>query len=432
MEDHQKMDLKTLKSKTVRELTEIAVKIGIEDYATLLKQELIFKILEGNNQEDDTLEGDGLLEIISLDKDNKYGFLRSPNTNYQQGKNDIYVSPAQIKKFGLRTGHYITGQIRAPKEGEKYFALTRIDTVNEFNPEMIKKIIMFENLTPLHPDDRYKLENRKFGAENETLRILDLFVPVGKGQRALIVSPPKAGKTTIMRQVANAIAENHPDAKIMMLLVDERPEEVTEMTRGIRGEVISSTFDEKPEKHISVARMVLEKAKREVEYGKDVVILLDSITRLARAYNAAAPHSGRILSGGVDANALYEPKRFYGAARNIEEGGSLTIIATALVDTGSRMDEVIFEEFKGTGNMELVLDRRLSDMRIYPAIDINKSGTRKEELLLEKSTLNKIWILRKMLAPMNNIESMRFMKEKINQTDSNSELFKLMTSGGSL
>ena len=432
MEDHQKMDLKTLKSKTVRELTEIAVKIGIEDYATLLKQELIFKILEGNNQEDDTLEGDGLLEIITLDKDNKYGFLRSPNTNYQQGKNDIYVSPAQIKKFGLRTGHYITGQIRAPKEGEKYFALTRIDTVNDFNPEMIKKIIMFENLTPLHPDDRYKLENRKFGIENETLRVLDLFAPVGKGQRALIVSPPKAGKTTIMRQIANAIAENHPEAKIMMLLVDERPEEVTEMTRGIRGEVISSTFDEKPEKHISVARMVLEKAKREVEYGKDVVILLDSITRLARAYNAAAPHSGRILSGGVDANALYEPKRFYGAARNIEEGGSLTIIATALVDTGSRMDEVIFEEFKGTGNLELVLDRRLSDMRIYPAIDINKSGTRKEELLLEKSTLNKIWILRKMLAPMNNIESMRFMKEKVNQTDTNSELFKLMTSGGSL
>ncbi|MBN2857488.1 MAG: transcription termination factor Rho [Candidatus Delongbacteria bacterium] len=426
------MDLKTLKSKTVRELTEIAIKLGIEDYATLLKQELIFKILEGNNLEDETLEGDGLLEIIALDKDNKYGFLRSPNTNYQQGKNDIYVSPAQIKKFGLRTGHFVSGQIRAPKEGEKYFALTKVESVNDANPEVIKKIIMFENLTPLHPNDRFKLENRIFGVENETLRILDLFAPVGKGQRALIVSPPKAGKTTIMRQIANAIAENHPDAKIMMLLVDERPEEVTEMQRSIKGEVISSTFDEKPEKHISVARMVLEKAKREVEYGKDVVILLDSITRLARAYNAAAPHSGRILSGGVDANALYEPKRFYGAARNIEEGGSLTIIATALVDTGSRMDEVIFEEFKGTGNLELVLDRRLAEMRVYPALDINKSGTRKEELLLEKSTLNKIWILRKMLAPMNNIESMRFMKEKINQTDTNQELFKLMTSGGSI
>lgn len=432
MEDFQKMDLKTLKSKTVRELTEIAIKLGIEDYATLLKQELIFKILEGNNQEDETLEGDGLLEIIALDKDNKYGFLRSPNTNYQQGKNDIYVSPAQIKKFGLRTGHFVSGQIRAPKEGEKYFALTKVESVNDADPEVIKKIIMFENLTPLHPNDRFKLENRIFGVENETLRILDLFAPVGKGQRALIVSPPKAGKTTIMRQIANAIAENHPDAKIMMLLVDERPEEVTEMQRSIKGEVISSTFDEKPEKHISVARMVLEKAKREVEYGKDVVILLDSITRLARAYNAAAPHSGRILSGGVDANALYEPKRFYGAARNIEEGGSLTIIATALVDTGSRMDEVIFEEFKGTGNLELVLDRRLAEMRVYPALDINKSGTRKEELLLEKSTLNKIWILRKMLAPMNNIESMRFMKEKINQTDTNQELFKLMTSGGSI
>jgi len=432
MEEVQRYDLKTLKSMTVRELTEIAIKLGIEDYATLLKQELIFKILEGNTQEEEMLEGDGLLEIIALDKDNKYGFLRSPNTNYQQGKNDIYVSPAQIKKFGLRTGHYVSGQIRAPKEGEKYFALLKIDSVNDTDPEYIKKIIMFENLTPLHPNDRFKLENNKFGFENETLRILDLFSPLGKGQRALIVSPPKAGKTTIMRQIANAIAENHPDAKIMMLLVDERPEEVTEMQRSIKGEVVFSTFDEKPEKHISVARMVLEKAKREVEYGKDVVILLDSITRLARAYNAAAPHSGRILSGGVDANALYEPKRFYGAARNIEEGGSLTIIATALVDTGSRMDEVIFEEFKGTGNLELVLDRRLAEMRIYPAIDINKSGTRKEELLLEKLTLNKIWILRKMLAPMTNIESMKFMKEKINHTDTNQELFKMMTSGGSL
>lgn len=429
MEDLQKMDLKTLKGMTVRELTEIALKLGIEDYATLLKQELIFKILEGNSQEEEGLEGDGLLEIIALDKDNKYGFLRSPNTNYQQGKNDIYVSPAQIKKFGLRTGHYVSGQIRAPKEGEKYFALLKIDSVNDADPELIKKIIMFENLTPLHPNDRFKLENKKFGIENETLRILDLFAPLGKGQRALIVSPPKAGKTTIMRQIANAIAENHPQAKIMMLLVDERPEEVTEMQRSIKGEVISSTFDEKPEKHISVARMVLDKAKREVEYGKDVVILLDSITRLARAYNAAAPHSGRILSGGVDANALYEPKRFYGAARNLEEGGSLTIIATALIDTGSRMDEVIFEEFKGTGNLELVLDRRLAEMRIYPAIDINKSGTRKEELLLETSTLNKIWILRKMLAPMSNIESMKFMKEKIVKTDDNTELFKLMTSG---
>ncbi|MBN2790592.1 MAG: transcription termination factor Rho [Candidatus Delongbacteria bacterium] len=423
------MDLKTLKSKTVRELTEIAIKIGIEDYATMLKQELIFKILEGNTEDEDTLEGDGLLEVVNLDKDNKYGFLRSPNTNFQQGKNDIYVSPAQIKKFGLRTGHYISGQIRSPKEGEKYFALLKIDSVNDAPPEEIKQRLMFENLTPLHPNEKFILENKKFKQDNETLRILDLFCPIGKGQRALVVSPPKAGKTTILRQVANAIAESNPNAKVIMLLIDERPEEVTEMQRTINGEVVSSTFDEKPEKHISVARMVLEKAKRDVEYGKDVVILLDSITRLARAYNAVAPHSGRILSGGVDANALYEPKRFYGAARNLEDGGSLTIIATALIDTGSRMDEVIFEEFKGTGNLELTLERRLAEMRLYPAIDINKSSTRKEELLMDKSTLNKVWILRKILAPMSNSEALKFVKEKMNHTDSNEDLFKEMTSG---
>ena len=431
MEDISKFDLKTLKGKTVRELTEIAIKIGIEDYATMLKQELIFKILEGNTEESDTLEGDGLLEVVNLDKDNKYGFLRSPNTNFQQGKNDIYVSPAQIKKFGLRTGHYISGQIRSPKDGEKYFALLKIDSVNDAPPEEIKQRLMFENLTPLHPNEKFVLENKKFNQDNETLRILDLFCPIGKGQRAIVVSPPKAGKTTILRQIANAIAESNPNAKVIMLLIDERPEEVTEMQRTINGEVVSSTFDEKPEKHISVAKMVLEKAKRDVEYGKDVVILLDSITRLARAYNAVAPHSGRILSGGVDANALYEPKRFYGAARNLEDGGSLTIIATALIDTGSRMDEVIFEEFKGTGNMELTLDRRMAEMRIYPAIDINKSSTRKEELLLDKSTLNKVWILRKILAPMSNSESLKFIKEKMAHTDSNDELFKMMT-GGSL
>ncbi|NOR46229.1 MAG: transcription termination factor Rho [Candidatus Delongbacteria bacterium] len=429
MEENTKQDLKTLKGKTVRELTEIAIKIGIDDYATMLKQELIFKILEGNTEETDTLEGDGLLEVVNLDKDNKYGFLRSPNTNFQQGKNDIYVSPAQIKKFGLRTGHYISGQIRSPKDGEKYFALLKIDSVNDAPPESIKQRLMFENLTPLHPEEKFLLENKKFKQDNETLRILDLFCPIGKGQRALIVSPPKAGKTTVLRQVANAIAESNPNAKVIMLLIDERPEEVTEMQRTINGEVVSSTFDEKPEKHISVARMVLEKAKRDVEYGKDVVILLDSITRLARAYNAVAPHSGRILSGGVDANALYEPKRFYGAARNLEDGGSLTIIATALIDTGSRMDEVIFEEFKGTGNLELTLDRRMAEMRIYPAIDINKSGTRKEELLLDKSTLNKVWILRKILAPMSNSEALKFVKEKMAHTDSNEELFKEMTGG---
>ncbi|MCK5761065.1 MAG: transcription termination factor Rho [Candidatus Delongbacteria bacterium] len=429
MEDNSNFDLKVLKGKTVRELTEIAIKIGIEDYATMLKQELIFKILEGNTEETDTLEGDGLLEVVNLDKDNKYGFLRSPNTNFQQGKNDIYVSPAQIKKFGLRTGHYISGQIRSPKDGEKYFALLKIDSVNDSPPETIKQRLMFENLTPLHPDDKFILENKKFKQDNETLRILDLFCPIGKGQRAIVVSPPKAGKTTILRQVANAIAESNPNAKVIMLLIDERPEEVTEMQRTINGEVVSSTFDEKPEKHISVARMVLEKAKRDVEYGKDVVILLDSITRLARAYNAVAPHSGRILSGGVDANALYEPKRFYGAARNLEDGGSLTIIATALIDTGSRMDEVIFEEFKGTGNLELTLDRRMAEMRLYPAIDINKSSTRKEELLLEKATLNKVWILRKILAPMSNSEALKFVKEKMAHTDSNEELFKEMTGG---
>ena len=429
MEETSKLDLKTLKSKTVRELTEIAIKIGIEDYATMLKQELIFKILEGNSEDEDTLEGDGLLEVVNLDKDNKYGFLRSPNTNFQQGKNDIYVSPAQIKKFGLRTGHYISGQIRSPKDGEKYFALLKIDSVNDSSPDEIKQRLMFENLTPLHPNEKFILENKKFNKDNETLRLLDLFCPIGKGQRAIIVSPPKAGKTTILRQIANAIAESNPNAKVIMLLIDERPEEVTEMQRTINGEVVSSTFDEKPEKHISVAKMVLEKAKRDVEYGKDVVILLDSITRLARAYNAVAPHSGRILSGGVDANALYEPKRFYGAARNLEDGGSLTIIATALIDTGSRMDEVIFEEFKGTGNMELTLERRLAEMRLYPAIDINKSGTRKEELLMDKSTLNKVWILRKILAPMSNAEALKFMKEKMNHTDSNDDLFKEMTGG---
>ncbi len=423
--NEEKMDLKMLKELTVKELTNIAIENGIEDYSGLLKQDLIFKILENQSQEEEILEGDGLLEVLA----DGFGFLRSPNTNYQSGKNDIYVSPAQIKKFGLRTGHYVAGQIRYPKEGEKFFALLKIDSVNGESPEEIKKRMRFENLTPLHPNDRFKLENKKdTRTKNETLRILDLFAPIGKGQRALIVSPPKSGKTTIMKNIANAIAVNHPETKIIMLLVDERPEEVTEMQRSVKGEVISATFDEKPEKHISVSKMAIEKAKREVECGQDVVILLDSITRLARAYNAVAPHSGRILSGGVDANALYEPKRFYGAARNIEEGGSLTIIATALIDTGSRMDEVIFEEFKGTGNLELVLDRRLADMRLYPAIDIIKSGTRKEELLLEKGTLNKIWVLRKLLANMNNVEAIKFMKEKVAQTMTNVDLFKLMNS----
>lgn len=417
-----KMDLKTLKRMTVKELGVLAEKHGIEGWSGMLKQDLIFNLLETNSQRQDTVEGDGLLEILQ----DGFGFLRSPNTNYLSGKNDIYVSPTQIRRFGLRTGHFVSGQIRSPKEGEKFFALLKIDSVNDIYPEKVKKNIRFENLTPLHPNDRFKLENPNFKTENETLRILDLFTPLGKGQRALITSPPKAGKTTVLRQIANAIADNHPETSIMMLLIDERPEEVTEMQRSVRGEVISSTFDEKPERHIHVARMALEKAKRQVEYGKDVVILLDSITRLARAYNAVAPHSGRILSGGVDANALYEPKRFYGAARNIEEGGSLTIIATALIDTGSRMDEVIFEEFKGTGNLELVLDQKLAEMRLYPAIDINRSSTRKEELLMERSTLNKIWILRKLLAPMSNIESMKFIKEKIAETESNVELFKVM------
>ncbi|MBN1971802.1 MAG: transcription termination factor Rho [Candidatus Delongbacteria bacterium] len=418
------MDLKTLKKMTVKDLNKIAEDMGVEDYAGLLKQDLIFRILEHNAQKQDIVEGDGLLEVLS----DGFGFLRSPNTNYLAGKNDIYVSPTQIKRFGLRTGHFISGQIRSPKEGEKFFALLKIDSVNEEHPEKVKRVIRFENLTPLHPDERYRLENKIFRGENETLRILDLFTPIGKGQRALIVSPPKTGKTTILRQIANAISENNPEAIVVMLLIDERPEEVTEMQRAVKGEVISSTFDEKPERHINVARMCLEKAKRMVEYGRDVVILLDSITRLARAYNAVAPHSGRILSGGVDANALYEPKRFYGAARNIEEGGSLSIIATALVDTGSRMDEVIFEEFKGTGNLELTLDRKLSEMRIFPAIDINKSSTRKEDLLLERAALNKIWILRKLLAPMTNIEAMKFIKAKINETDTNQELFKVMNS----
>jgi len=419
-----KLDLKTLKDKTVRELTELAIKYGVEDYAGMLKQDLIYQILENYSKEDDALDGDGLLEVLP----EGFGFLRTPSGNFQTGKNDIYVSPAQIKRFGLRTGHYVTGEIRQPKEGEKFFALLKVDSVNNRPPEMAKSLMRFENLTPLHPEERFKLENKSFGSENEALRIMDLFVPLGRGQRALIVSPPKAGKTTIMREIANAISTNYPETKVIMLLIDERPEEVTEMQRSVKGEVIASTFDEKPDKHIAVAKLALEKAKRDVEFGLDVVILLDSITRLARAYNAVAPHSGRILSGGVDANALYEPKRFYGAARNIEEGGSLTIIATALVDTGSKMDEVIFEEFKGTGNLELVLDRRLAEMRMYPALDINKSGTRKEELLIEKATLNKIWILRKILAPMSNLEAMKFIKEKIAETDSNISLFKAMNS----
>jgi len=419
-----KLDLKTLKDKTVRELTELAIKYGVEDYAGMLKQDLIYQILENYSKEDDALDGDGLLEVLP----EGFGFLRTPSGNFQTGKNDIYVSPAQIKRFGLRTGHYVTGEIRQPKEGEKFFALLKVDSVNNRPPEMAKSLMRFENLTPLHPEERFKLENKTFGSENEALRIMDLFVPLGRGQRALIVSPPKAGKTTIMREIANAISTNYPETKVIMLLIDERPEEVTEMQRSVKGEVIASTFDEKPDKHIAVAKLALEKAKRDVEFGLDVVILLDSITRLARAYNAVAPHSGRILSGGVDANALYEPKRFYGAARNIEEGGSLTIIATALVDTGSKMDEVIFEEFKGTGNLELVLDRRLAEMRMYPALDINKSGTRKEELLIEKATLNKIWILRKILAPMSNLEAMKFIKEKIAETDSNIALFKAMNS----
>ncbi len=406
------MEIAELKSKTIAELLQIAEQLDIPGVSGLRKSELIYKVMEASSSGDGLIFAEGVLEIM----DEGYGFLRSPDYNYLPGQDDIYVSPSQIKRFDLRTGDTVSGQVRPPKDSERYFALLKIEAVNYENPEKAKQKTLFDNLTPLYPEEPFKMER----SEKElTTRIIDLMCPIGMGQRGLITSPPKAGKTIILQKIAQSITANHPDVKLIVLLIDERPEEVTDMRRSVRGEVVSSTFDEPAERHVQVANMVLEKAKRLTEHKHNVVILLDSVTRLARAHNAVVPHSGKILSGGVDSNALHKPKRFFGAARNIEEGGSLTIIATALIETGSRMDEVIFEEFKGTGNMEMVLDRRLSDRRIFPAMDINRSSTRKEELLLTEETLNKIWILRKFLAEMNPIEAMEFLRDRIKKAKSN-------------
>ncbi len=417
-EERKELNSKNLKSKDIRELTQLALKLKIENAAGLRRQDMVFEILKRAAQLGDIF-GNGVLEILP----DGYGFLRSPDYNYLPGPDDIYVSPSQIRRFGLRTGDTVAGTVRPPKEGERYFALLKVDTLNYEPLEKAKDKILFDNLTPLYPNQRLKLE---YDPKDTTTRVVDLMAPLGKGQRALIVAPPRTGKTVLMQNIANAIAKNHPEVFLIVLLIDERPEEVTDMTRTVKGEVISSTFDEPPTRHVQVAEMVIEKAKRLVEHKHDVVILLDSITRLARAYNTVVPPSGKILSGGVDSNALHKPKRFFGAARNIEEGGSLTIIATALIDTGSRMDEVIFEEFKGTGNSEIHLDRKLMEKRIFPCMDINKSGTRKEDLLIEKSELNRLWILRKVLAPMNVVDSMEFLIDKLQHSKTNSDFLGSM------
>ncbi len=414
------MDIVELKSKTIKELTTLADDLQVPGVSTLKKSELIFKILEAQTEQDGLIFAEGVLEVLS----EGYGFLRSSDYNYLPGPDDIYVSPSQIKKFDLRSGDTISGQVRPPKETERYFALLKIEAVNYENPEIAKHKILFDNLTPLYAQDKIKLE---VDPKDPTTRIMDMLTPTGKGQRGLITSPPKAGKTIILQKIANSITTNHPDMKLIVLLIDERPEEVTDMERTVKAEVISSTFDEPAERHVTVAEMVIEKSKRLVEHQKDVCILLDSITRLARAYNAVVPHSGKILSGGVDSNALQKPKRFFGAARNIEEGGSLTIIATALIETGSRMDDVIFEEFKGTGNMEIVLDRRLADRRTFPAIDINRSGTRKEELLLTSEELNRIWILRKFLNEMSPVDAMEFILDRLLKTKTNAKFLDSMS-----
>jgi transcription termination factor Rho len=419
MPTNEKLDIEKLKSLKMSELNKVARDMNINGVSSLKKEELIFKVLQAQTEKDGLIFGEGVLEILP----DGFGFLRSPNYNYLPCPDDIYVSPSQIKKFGMRTGDTVSGQIRPPKEGEKYFALLKVEAINFGNPEAAKDVIFFDNLTPLYPDERYILETK---AEELSMRVMDLLTPIGKGQRGMIVAAPYSGKTIIMQKIANSIVANSPEAIIIVLLIDERPEEVTDMQRSVKGEVISSTFDEPAERHVQVAEMVLEKAKRLVEHKKDVVILLDSITRLARAYNAVVPHSGKILSGGVDSNALHKPKRFFGAARNIEEGGSLTIIATALIDTGSRMDEVIFEEFKGTGNMELQLDRNLFQRRIYPAIDIKRSNTRKEELLLSQKELQRVWILRKVLNELNSVEAMELLLEKLSKTKSNTEFLESM------
>jgi transcription termination factor Rho len=410
-----------LKTKTISELTSLAREMGVERVSGLKKQDIIFEILKFQTEQKGFIFASGVLEILN----DGYGFLRSPNYNYLPGPDDIYVSPSQIRLFGLKTGDTIAGQIRSPKDNERFFALLRIEAVNYENPENLYKRVLFDNLTPLYPQERINLETTGEGIE---MRIMNLFTPIGKGQRALIVAPPRTGKTILLQKIANAITANHPEIYLIVLLIDERPEEVTDMERSVKGEVVSSTFDEQPSRHVQVAEMVIQKARRLVERKMDVVILLDSITRLARAYNIVVPTSGKILSGGVDSNALHKPKRFFGAARNIEEGGSLTILATALIDTGSRMDEVIFEEFKGTGNCELHLDRKLSDRRIFPAIDINKSGTRKEELLLDEEELSKLWVLRKALSSLSSTEAMELLIDKMRETKNNKAFFKAMNS----
>ena len=416
------MHLSDLKNLPVTELVEMAVANKVDGANRLRKQDLIFKILEAKTEKDGLMFGQGVLEILP----DGFGFLRAPTYNYLPGPDDIYVSPNQIRRFNLSTGDVVTGKIRAPKKGEKYFALVKVSEVNEDSPENIRNRIPFSSLTPLHPNQRLGLELGNGGTEDITARVIDLVAPFGKGQRGLLVAPPKAGKTMIMQNIASSIAVNHPECELIVLLIDERPEEVTEMERTVRGEVISSTFDEPAKRHVQVAEIVIEKAKRRAEQGKDVIILLDSITRLARAYNTVAPSSGKVLTGGVDANALQRPKRFFGAARNIENGGSITIIATALVDTGSKMDEVIYQEFKGTGNMELHLERRLSEKRIFPAININASGTRREELITDEQELQKMWILRKILHPMDTVEAAEFLIERLRFTKTNDEFFDSM------
>jgi len=416
------MHLSELKAQHVSQLIEMAAGLEIENANRLRKQELMFAILKRMAKTGEAIFGDGVLEVLP----DGFGFLRSPETSYLESTDDIYISPSLIRRFNLHTGDSIEGEVRTPKEGERYFALVKVDKINGAPPEASKNKILFENLTPLHPNKPMLLERDIKAEENITGRIIDMIAPIGKGQRGLIVAPPKAGKTVLMQHMAHAITANHPDVVLIVLLIDERPEEVTEMTRSVRGEVVASTFDEPATRHVQVAEMVIEKAKRLVEHKKDVVILLDSITRLARAYNTVVPASGKVLNGGVDANALQRPKRFFGAARNIEEGGSLTIIATALIDTGSRMDEVIYEEFKGTGNMELHLNRRMMEKRVYPAIDINRSGTRREELLIRSDVLQKIWILRKLLHDMDELEAMEFLLDKVRQTKSNQEFFEMM------
>jgi transcription termination factor Rho len=419
------MHLSDLKNLHVGELVDMAVKNEVDGANRLRKQELIFALLKNQAKKGDAIYGGGTLEVLP----DGFGFLRSPDTSYLAGTDDIYVSPSQIRRFNLHTGDTIEGEIRTPKDGERYFALVKVDKVNGEPPENSKHKILFENLTPFHPTEHLKLERDIKAEENFTGRIIDIIAPIGKGQRGLIVSPPKAGKTVLMQHIAHAITANHPEVVLIVLLIDERPEEVTEMQRSVKGEVLSSTFDEPASRHVQVAEMVIEKAKRLVEHKKDVVILLDSITRLARAYNTVVPASGKVLTGGVDANALQRPKRFFGAARNIEEGGSLTILATALIDTGSRMDDVIYEEFKGTGNMEVHLDRRMYEKRIFPAINVNRSGTRREELLIKQDVLQKIWVLRKLLYPMDELEATEFLLDKVKATKSNADFFDSMRRG---